>query len=41
MRAYGTSAWAVRVGSVIAWGVRMTSIPSLFASRAAISTAWA
>ena len=37
--AYGTSCWAVRVGSVIAWGVRMTSNPSLPGSRVTTSSA--
>ena len=39
--AWTLSASAVAVGSVIACGVRMTSMPSLFGSRAAISSAFA
>ncbi len=37
--AYGTSSAAVRVGSVMAWGVRITSMPSAVGSAAAISSA--
>ena len=37
--AYCVSASAVRVGSVMSWGVRMTSSPSLPGSDAAIASA--
>ena len=32
---------AVRVGSIIAWGVKITSRPSVFGSLATTSSAWA
>ena len=41
IRACLTSAFAVAVGSVIAWGVRITSRPSVSGSAAAISSAFA